>query len=484
MRGTAGRAATAYRRTALAGLTSLAVLIWGLGSASGQDTAPAADPPAATGFTNGQAKATAIVARVAPGVGSLELALANGIAVSELKNSLAQAQAQSLDLGLIGTTLTAGGCRNPTITPDQLPQPTRVDNRKGPAERSSDEVALADSALGAGRELARATTQPLAGAVSTTAASFGPVVTLNGGRAEAVTEVVDGAARQAYATVEAGLNIGGVLDLSGLRWEALHRTGADPAAEASFDIGTAHLLGIEVPLDSLQDLEKVVNETLAQIGIAVSFPKVQRFTQPADLIRITPLRIVLKDSPVGKTVLSPVLDLTREQRSQMFDTLSASICDAAGALLVGDIGVSIASGTGFLAIEVGGAEATSGDLAVGNPFGEPVAPTASPGAPVLTPSSPAFPPSGPLGPMAAPLTPPAPAAPPTARPTPVADVGPLEEICETIHPFASPSCSQGAMAPLGLLGLLATVGIAGLDWRHQRKRSALASAAHPSAAGA
>jgi hypothetical protein len=464
MRGTAGRAATAYRRTALAGITSVAALLWGLGAASGQDAGPAAT---ATPFSNGQAKATAVVARVAPGVGSLELALANGIAVSELKNSLAQAQAQSIDLGLIGTTLTAGGCRNPTITPDQLPQPTRVDNRKGSVERSTDEVALADSALGAGRELARATTQPLAGAVSTTAASFGPVLTLNGGRAEATTEVVDGAARQAHAIVEAGFSIAGVLDLRGLRWEALHRTGADPAAEASFDIGTARLLGLEIPLDSLHDLEGVVNETLAQLGLGISFPKVQRFTEPADLIRITPLRIVLKDSPVGKTLLSPVLDLTREQRSQMFDTLAASICDAAGLLLVGDIGVSIASGTGFLAIEVGGAEATSGELELGNPFGEAVAPSSSPGPPVLTPSSPSFAPSGPV---AAPVAPPTPAAPPAARPTPVADVGPLEALCETIHPFASPSCSEGAMAPLGLLGLLATVGVAGLDWRHQRKR--------------
>lgn len=472
MRGTAGRAATAYRRTALAGATSIAVLLWGLGSASGQDAGPDA---AAAPFSNGRAKATAIVARVAPGVGSLELALATGIAVSELKNGLAQAQAQSLDLGLIGTTLTAGGCRNPTITPDQLPQPTRVDNRKGSVERSTDEVALADSTLGAGRELARATTQPLAGAVSTTAASFGPVLTLNGGRAEAVTEVVDGAARQAHAIVEAGLSIAGVLDLRGLRWEALHRTGADPVAEASFDIGTARLLGLEIPLDSLHDLEGVVNETLAQVGIGISFPKVERFTEPADLIRITPLRIVLKDSPIGKTLLSPVLDLTREQRSQMFDTLAASICDAAGVLLVGDIGVSIASGTGFLAIEIGGAEATSGDLAVGNPFGEPVAPSSTPG-PALPPSAPAFTPSGPV---AAPVAPPAPPAPPAARPTPVADVGPLEELCETIHPFASPSCSEGAMAPLGLLGLVATVGMAGLDWRHQRKRLAGPVASSP-----
>ena len=194
--------------------------------------------------------------------------------------------------------------------------------------------------------------------------------------AEAVTEVIDGAARQAHATVEVGLGIAGLIDLSGLRWDAIHRTGKDPIAEASFDIGTARLLGIPIPLDSLAALEKVINDALAPVGITIYFPKVERFTKPADLIRITPLRILLKDSPTGKAVLSPVLDVTREQRSQMFDTLAAAICEAAGALLVADIGVSIVGGTGFIVMEVGGAEATTGELVLENPFGEPTAPAA------------------------------------------------------------------------------------------------------------
>lgn len=464
MRAHAWRVTSGYRRTALVGVTSVVLLVWGLGSASGQATDPAATEAP---FSNGIAKATAIVTRVAPGVGSLELALANGIAVSELKNKLAQAQAQSLDLGLVGTALTAGTCRNPTITPDQLPQPTRVDNRHGDAEATTDEFPIADSVLGGGRESAWATTVPLAGAVATSAASFGPVVTVRGGQARATTEVVDGAARQAHATVDASLEIAGVIDLGGLRWDAIHRTGRDPRADASFDVGTAKLLGVPLPLESLADLETTINEVLAATGISVQFPTIQRFTKPADLVRVTPMRIVLKDSPVGKTALSPVLDLTREQRGEMFDTLAAAICDAAGVLLVGDISVSIVGGTGFLAVEVGGAEATTGDLVLENPFGDPIAPPASPigpvtaGPSVLPPSAPGFVPE-----------PAAPTAPPAGAPKPAAAVGPLEELCETIHPYRSPSCSEGALAPLGLLGLVATVGVAALDWRHQRRRAA------------
>ena len=95
-----------------------------------------------------------MVVKVAPGIGSLQLALGSGVAVAEVKNQLGQAQAQALDLGLIGTTLTAGGCSDPVVRPEQLPQPTRVDNRKGSTESTSDELPIADSTFGGGRESA------------------------------------------------------------------------------------------------------------------------------------------------------------------------------------------------------------------------------------------------------------------------------------------------------------------------------------------
>jgi hypothetical protein len=37
------------------------------------------------------------------------------------------------------------------------------------------------------------------------------------------------------------------------------------------------------------------------------------------------------------------------------------------------------------------------------------------------------------------------------------------------------------MAPLGLLGLVATVGVAGLDWRHQRRRTTAVAVPVPAA---
>jgi hypothetical protein len=465
MRSRSDRSASGYRRTALAGLASGALLFGGLGPASGQPGVRAAAP-----FSNGTANATAIVARVAPGVGSLELAIANGVAVSEITNHLSQAQAQTLDLGLIGTTLGAEGCDggDPTVPPSQLPQPTRVDNRGGDTEATSDEVPVAGSTLGVGRELARATTVPGAVATATSAASFGPVVNLSGGRAVAVTEVVDGSARQAHASVEAAIDIAGIVQLAGMRWDALHRTGRDPRAAGTFDIGTATVLGVPVPLESLATLETVLNQVLAPSGITISFPKIERFEQPTDLVRVTPLRIVLKDSPIGKTAFGPALDLSREQRGELFDQLAAAYCRTADFLLVGDIGLSVVSGTGFLAVEVGGAEARSADLVIENPFGSAVAPTSAVGPATGLPST------GAGGPVLAPApTPPGVATPAAPATEAVASIGPLETVCETIHPQGGPGCTRGALVPLGLLGLAATAAVAGLDWRHQRRQLAL-----------
>ncbi|MGV3759951.1 MAG: hypothetical protein ACO1PW_10495, partial [Actinomycetota bacterium] len=320
----------AFRRTILVGSASGLAVLSGLAPASRAAGAPAA--PDQVPFSNGMAKATAVVVKVAPGVGSLELALGSGIAVSELRNQLAQAQAQSFDLGLIGTTLTAEGCGDAAVTADQLPQPTRVDNRQGDTEATADEAPLGDSALGAGRELARATTTPSATAVATAAGSDAPRITIDGGQASATTEVVDGVARQARASTRLSLSIAGVLELEGLRWDARHRTGADPRAEAGFSIGSGTLGGIPLPLEDLAVAEDLINDALGPSGLSIDLPEVERFEEPNDLVRVTPLRISMRDSELGGAVLGPLLNASRAQRDQLFDELSSAICAAAGLL--------------------------------------------------------------------------------------------------------------------------------------------------------
>ena len=74
---TIGRRWRAFRRTTLVGAASGVALLGGLApatQASGSTSAPHQAP-----FSNGMAKATAVVVKVAPGVGSLELALGSGV---------------------------------------------------------------------------------------------------------------------------------------------------------------------------------------------------------------------------------------------------------------------------------------------------------------------------------------------------------------------------------------------------------------------
>lgn len=452
MRSRLGRAGRGYTRTIVVGVAATGLLIGSLGAAAGQEQD--GDAP----FGNGTAKATAIVANVAPGVGSLQLGITSGVAVSEIKNTVGQAQAKTLDLGLIGSTLTTDGCGSAVLQQSDLPQALRVDSREGTASAAEDQLPLPGSPIGLGRKEVSASQRPEATAVSTVAEILSDLLVVKGGRAEATTRVIPGEAREARARVSVDLELGGVLQLGSLRWEAFHRTGANPRATADFDLGTAALLGLPIPLDSLAQLEDVLNALLESSGVSISFPKIERFTEPADLIRVSPLRILIKDSPAGGAVLGPILNVSREQREQLFDELSAAVCEAAGALLVADIGVSILAGTGFLAIELGGAEATTGELVLESPFTDE---------PEITEPVDDVPPPAAIGPL--PITPTPGGTPVTV---PAAAVGPLEDRCESAHPLRDTRCSTGALMAVGLAGLVATAGVGALDWRHQRKRRA------------
>ena len=344
-----------------------------------------------------------------------------------------------------------------------MPSALRVDSRGGDTSADEDEAPVDGATIGGGRKHVEAATTPAARAVSTVAGVLGPLVTFDAGKATSSTEVIPGKARVARSQVNVSIDIGGAIKLSGLRWEAIHRTGTDPDAQATFDLGTASLLGVPIPLESLTQLETTLNTALASSGVQITFPKVERFTTPADLIRVTPLRILLKDTPIGKAALGPLLNASRAQREQLFNQIVASAACAAGALLVGDIGLSVASGTGFLEIEIGGAEATTGELVLDSPFGEGEAPVVD----EILPNTPPLP--------TLPFLPVTPGSPIVQRPA--ASVGPLEDHCESAHPLRDTSCSKGALLAVGLVGLAATAGVGLLDWQHQRRRRASAAGA-------
>lgn len=452
-----------YRRTAVVALTSSLLLTITL-TLPGQ----AAEP-----FVNGNTKATATIARVAPGVGNLELATTMGTAVTQTQNQLAQAQAQTFDMGLLGTALTTESCSGGegTIKAEDLPQPTRVDNRRGRAEASADDAPVAGSTFGGGRARVEADTGPGAHAIAeASGGGIPPAVTLEGGRAESRSRVLDGA-REARADVVADMVVAEVVRFEGMHWEALHRTGANAERAGAFTLDGVEALGVALPVDDLDALEDALNTALEESGITLRFPTVHRLKEPTDLVRVTPMRIELRDSPLGAAALGPLLGLSREQREEFFDQMTAQDCRLASPLLVGDIALSVVSGTGFIAFDVGGAEATTAEVRYVDPFGGPGAPVAT-NAPAARPDEdgrPAAAAGGTTDPGTANPDGGSSGAPVTGAPEVLA-AAPVrtERRCESAHPFRWPPCSEGAALPVGVAGIVGTGVVAFLDWRNRR----------------
>jgi hypothetical protein len=444
-----------------------AALVAALVVSPGADAQDAPAPASAPVVDAGRATARANVVSVAPISGSLSFAISTGAAVAETQGGLAQSFAQSIDLGLIGTSLTAEGCdgSDPAVPAERLPQPTLADNRNGDASYETQELPLAGNGIGAGLELASATLQPASRAVSTTGdLDLAPLLSLAGGRSIAEAEVFDTTGREARSTVDISFDLAGVLRITGMRWNAHHRTGDEPDAGGSFAMEALEVLGVPVPTESLAGAAQAVNDALASLGLRIELPQVLRLTEPVDLVRVTPLRIVIDDSPAGAAAVRPLLGLTRDIRSDLFEAIVGVYCPSGNTLLAGEIVLGVASGTGALSIDLGGVEAISEDLVVEDPFG--VGGTVVP-APVtgVVPLPGAA--AGPISPPAlgAPLAPVATGG--TSAPTPTGDAR-----CETSHPIGSPGCSRGAAGIVGLVGALATAGVGVLDLRRRRKVAA------------
>jgi hypothetical protein len=458
-----------YVRTALTGCVAVAALfgsLAGTGSAAPETPAQAAERY----IDDGRASARAGVLSLAPSAGALQLALGAGEVIAETTGGLSQASSKAADLGLIGSTLSADNCEGGegVVDEETLPQPLVVDNRAGPTSADGAEAPGPIPGTSGGHKEVTATDTPSSSArVTFIDAQIPGVLGVAGGQAFAEAEVFPGAGREARSSVAVDVSLFGVVELRGLHWSARHRTPGDDA-EGSFSIDALEILGVPVPVESVEQAATAINTVLLTLGLRIEMPEVVRVREGAvDFVRVTPLRVVLADSPVGELVVRPALDATREARSQLFDALVSVTCYAAGALLVGEIGLGVAAGSGSLIASIGGAEATTATVVIEDLFGqapslppaegETAAPVASGGTSTGTGGRPVI--SGGV-PVAGPL------AVPTAT---ASSPGSFDRICENIHPERKPACSEGAAAAVGLAGLAATAAVGFLDFRRRRR---------------
>ncbi|MEY2398020.1 MAG: hypothetical protein QOJ00_1194 [Actinomycetota bacterium] len=441
-----------YRRTALAasavGISIIATALTG----PGVGVASAGEP--ATLATAGTSNATAQSYRVNPTTAALSLGISFGVSLTGYTNNVAQAEARGIDLGIIGSTLSAAGCDggDPTLPADQQPQPLHADSR----DKDAGQVKTANEKYVGGviTKTVRADATPSADASTGTADASGAVVSLSGARSTATSHLAGGV-RESIATADVGkFGIKGILELSGMHWNAASRSGKVDENSGGFTIGSLKVLGQSIPVQDASKAFDAANTLLAAVGLQLVFPTSH---VSAGIQFVEPLKISVVPSKTRDSVLSTVLGLIQPVRQNLYDALLKEDCSNATYILVSDIAIGSVTGAGSLSLELGGVSTKSEALKTSSFLG--IDPTGSLG------GNDSF--SGAIGglvdtPVLSDLSP---IAPTTGKTTPQVSQRPRHGALAV----AEKGSRGGRLALIGLIGLLVLLVVADRDRRLMRR---------------
>jgi hypothetical protein len=442
-------------------------------------------PARADSFVQGSGSGIATGVKVGPQTGGLTIAVTFGQALADFQGNVGRASARSIDFGILETALTAPGCNGlaSSVKQSDFPQPLDADSRdpesnKGKWAQQGGNDPAGPLFVAAGHEEVQADPTPVGRASSTVAAFAIPgLISVGAGKATVVSHIVDGVTREVVATVDvSGLDLGGgAVKLSGLHWEAIHRTGKDEAATGEFSIGSLVVGGAKVPIPGggteLATVLAPVNAVLLGFGLSLDPPVLDVRGGAAAL---TPLRVRLDHSPFGQAVIAPLVTAAQPVREPLIDLYSEQVsCESPvgsqeipgkvgrAVVLPSDIAISAFTGTGGFIVELGGARATTEGQVYANPFEGGVPPSSVEGLSIGAPDSSDFAATGFTDQSIGAVSPPG-----------VTAAGPGEAV------LASPSLADsipgnkgGTAAAVGLLGILAVIGVAVADYlRMQRGR--------------
>jgi hypothetical protein len=322
-------------------------------------------------FNNGTGNAIAAAYKVNPIVGNLSFGITTGLALAGHQNTAAQAQSAAVDMGVIGTTLAAEGCMgaDPTWAAEDQPQPVIVFSNDEGAEQGGEE----DEA-GLVNKFARAHPAPFAEAITTINPMGDPAVAfVSGGQAIASSGVIDGNVREARAYTRIGsvTFAGGAVELRGLEWEAIHRTGAVEETIGRFHVGSLVMGGEEIPLPS-DPVEAAValDEHLRPLGFTLTAPRIR---EAQNIVFVDPLKVGVIPAEARESIVGPIIGAIQPLREAIFAELLALDCgelaEATGRsfptksiISVFDIALSSVSGAGAMLLEIGGVQATTAEI--------------------------------------------------------------------------------------------------------------------------
>ena len=370
---------------------------------------------AAPAFGNGTASASAQAVKVNPTAAALSIGVTFGISLAGYTNEVAKAESRGIDLGIIGTTLAGEPCDGgePSFAAERQPQPLAVDSREPDAAAGKTAPETFDGqTLPVFQKFARATPEPL-GEATTLSVPLGQAGALEiaGARTNSITRVVDKKTREAVATVEIGSLIlgGGAVRLANLKWEAIHRTGAETTKTSIFSIGSVVIGGVPLPIPAGDPAAvfAVLNPVLATMGIELR-PPVSRDVNGA--IAIDPLTVAVVPSATRDSIAGQLFNTIQPVREAVVDALLALDCGNDTYVTVADIAIGSMTGAGSFSLELGGAQAFTGDVQLTSLLGGLGGPNLIPGTAdeiipgelgtEIAPSDLAAPPSGVAGPRA------------------------------------------------------------------------------------
>ena len=303
-------------------------------------------------------------------------------------------------------------------------------------------------------------------------------------RAESRSGVMEGKSRLAHAVVTMDRLdlLEGLISFEQVRWEATQRSGDGAEAEGAFSFGRVAVGGTPLPGPppgaGEGDPFAPLNEALAPTGLALVAPEVEKVD---DVVRVSPMTLRLSDSPIGRATLGPALGALQPVRDPLVEALLSFSCDLGSAVLVADVIASIASGSGGVSLDVGGVSATTEGTRYDNPFdgplGDPFGAT-PPDVPLPAYEPPSALPAEDF--LTAPFTTepsvlPAYRFAPSLEMAAPAPAAPAPPEVAFAQPVGGPSSRRlagdtgGAALAVGIIGLLAVLGLAAADALHLRR---------------
>jgi hypothetical protein len=283
----------------------------------------------------------------------------------------------------------------------------------------------------------------------------------------------------------------GAVQLGNLTWTATQQTGGAKAATGTFSIGSLTVAGVKFDSSQLtssssfnpQTVLNIINTALVPVGLNVQWPAMT--TLQDGTVQISPLIVGIDNNTLGQEVIGTNLGQVQTVRSAIVNGLLGINCNFASAILVGDIGIGVLAGGGNLNVGLGGASASTNDLAEQSPFGSGALPNGPPSSVLSTSGNtgtavsglPALTGSSGVGGLSTPGTAATPGTAGSGKGS-KESLGPISKTtaCVSLGPSGGGCSGTNAAVPIGLASLGLVVALFVWDYLRQRRRDRLMGA--------